>query len=280
MAFIGRMNELSVVRKKDHGVYLDGGDLGDILLPRKYVPKDCEIDDKIEVFIYRDSEDRLVTTTDRPYAMIGEFAFLTIVSVNKVGAFADWGLPKDLLIPFSEQQMRMEEGKAYIVRLYMDRHSNRIVATSKIDSFLDLKDHDYKEGEEIEILTSYKTDLGRKVIIHDAHWGFIHEDDIFGDLQRGQKIKAFIKKLRPDGKIDVCLQKPGYEKVTDFSRVILDTIERHGGMLRVTDKSSPAEISKLFGVSKKTFKKAIGALYKKRLITIEENLIKLKTHTE
>ena len=275
MADIGVLNNLKVVKEVDFGVYLDGGEHGEILLPRRYVPANCKVDDNIRVFIYLDSEDRLIATTERPYAMAGDFALLKVVAVNSVGAFLDWGLPKDLLVPFSEQRPLMEKGKSYIVRVYVDKQSNRITATTRLDRYLDNDPCNFHAGQEVELLICNQTDIGYKAIINGTHWGVLYSNEVFQSLRRGQKTEGYIKKVRDDNKIDLCLQKPGYEKVGDVTETILNVLKKKGGSLPVTDKSSPEIIYKLFGVSKKTYKKAIGAIYRKRLITIENNGIKL-----
>ena len=213
-----------------------------------------------------DSEDRLTATTQQPYAMVDQFANLRVVAVTAIGAFLDWGMPKDLLVPFREQKIKMREGQSYIVRIYFDRASGRLAASSKLDRFLDKSDADYETGEKVDLLICAKTDLGYKAIINEAHWGVVFHNEVFSPLERGQRIEGFIKQLRPDGKIDLCLQKPGYEKVTDLTAVILRYLEKQGGFMPITGKSSPEEIYKRFGVSKKTYKQAIGALYKKRKI--------------
>lgn len=275
MAEIGRLNELRVVKEVGFGVYLDGGDLGEILLPLRYVPEDCKVDDMLEVFIYLDSEDRIIATTEKPFAMVNDFALLKVVAVNSAGAFLDWGLPKDLLVPYSEQRPVMKEGESYVVRIYLDLNSNRLAASSKLDKFLHDEPGDLKPGQEVDLLICEQTDLGWKAIINNSHWGVLYDNEIFQPLNKGQKIKGFIKKIRDDKKIDLCLQKPGYEKVDDISEAIITALKEQGGFIPVTDKSSPEIIYKMFGISKKTYKKAIGAIYKKKVITIENDGIKL-----
>ncbi|RKX45231.1 MAG: GntR family transcriptional regulator [Verrucomicrobia bacterium] len=266
MVEIGKMNTLQVLRSTDFGLFLDGGELGDVLLPKRYVSSEWKPGDSVEVFIMLDSEDRLTATTQKPYAMVDEFANLRVVSVTGIGAFLDWGLPKDLLVPFREQKIKMREGQSYMVRIYLDHASNRLVASSKLDKFLDKTAAAYEATEKVDLLICAKTDLGYKTIINGAHWGVIFHNEVFQSLERGQRIEGFIKQIRDDGKIDLCLHKPGYEKVTDLTEVILNHIKQQGGCMPITGKSSPEEIYELFGVSKKTYKQAIGALYKKRLI--------------
>lgn len=275
MVGIGKINTLKVLRSSDFGVFLDGGELGDVLLPKRYVSSNLKPDDSIEVFIMLDSEDRLTATTQKPYAMVDEFANLRVVSVTGIGAFLDWGLPKDLFVPFREQKIKMHEGQSYMVRIYLDRASNRLAASSKLDKFIDKTESTYEAAEKVELLICAKTDLGYKAIINGAHWGVIFHNEAFLPLERGQRIEGFIKQVRDDGKIDLCLQKPGYEKVTDLTDVILNHIKEQGGFMPITGKSSPDEIYALFGVSKKTYKQAIGALYKKRLIEFTDAGTKL-----
>lgn len=275
MAEIGKMNTLPVLRTSDFGLFLDGGELGDILLPRRYVPDNLNPGDTVEVFVLLDSEDRLTATTLKPYAMVDEFAHLRVVSVTGIGAFLDWGMPKDLLVPFREQKIKMREGESYMVRIYLDRTSGRLAASAKLDKFLDKTAPAYETGEQVDLLVCAKTDLGYKAIVNGSHWGVIFHNEVFKPLSRGQKVAGFIKQVREDGKIDLCLHKPGYEKVTELTDVILDHIKKQGGFMPITDKNSAEEIHALFGVSKKTYKKAIGALYKKRLIDFADNGTKL-----
>ncbi|GAX61305.1 nucleic acid binding protein [Candidatus Scalindua japonica] len=275
MAKIGVFNNLRVVKEVAFGVYLDGGEHEEILLPNRYVPDNCKVGDNIRVFIYLDSEDRFIATTERPYAMVGDFALLKVVAVESVGAFLDWGLPKDLLVPFSEQFPIMEKGKSYIVKIYVDKKSNRIAATTRLDRYLDNIPGNFNAGQEVELLICNQTDIGYKAIINGTHWGVLYSNEVFQTLKSGQKIKGYIKKVRDDNKIDLSLHKPGYEKVDDVTETILTVLKEQGGYIPVTDKSSPETIYKLFGVSKKTYKKAIGAIYKKKLITIENDGIKL-----
>jgi predicted RNA-binding protein (virulence factor B family) len=275
MLDVGKMNTLAVLRSTEHGVFLDGGDMGDVLLPKRYVTDELKAADNVEVFIMLDSEDRLTATTLKPYAMVDEFANLRVVSVTGVGAFLDWGMPKDLLVPFREQKIKMREGELYLVRIYFDRTSGRLAATSKLDKFLDKNEAPFETGEKVDLLIGAKTDLGYKAIINGTHWGVIFHNEVFQPMERGRRTEGFIKQVRPDGKIDLCLQKPGYEKVTDLTEEIILYLKKQSGFMSVTGKSSPEEIYRLFGVSKKTYKQAIGALYKKRLITFENNGTKL-----
>jgi len=275
MADIGKLNTLRVVKEVDFGLYLDGGEHGEILIPKRYVPEGTKPEDMLEVFIYLDSEDRIIATTEKPYIMIGEFAMLKVVSVTRMGAFLDWGLPKDILVPFREQKIDMEEGKYYIVTVYLDYDSKRLVASAKIEKFLDNVPADYQAGEEVDLLIVSSTDLGFNAIINNKHTGVLYKNEVFQPLRKGDKVKGYIKKIREDEKIDLILQKPGYQKVDDISMGIVDILKKHNGFLPITDKTDPDEIYKVFGVSKKTFKKAIGSLYKLRIISIEDDGIKL-----
>lgn len=269
MASIGRTNWLPVLRSTDIGLILDGGDLGEILMPSRYVSTGWKEGEPVEVFLMLDSEDRLTATTDKPLAMVGEFALLRVVAVTGIGAFLDWGLPKDLLVPFREQKMPLREGQSVIVRIYLDERSGRIAASAKLDRFLDRGRPDYQPGEKVNLLICSKTDLGFKAIINDRNWGVLFENEVFQPLEKGQRIEGYIKQVRFDGKIDLSLQKPGAKKIGTLSDLIMDYLKKQGGFMPVTDKSPPEEIYRLFGVSKKTYKRAIGGLYKKRLITFE-----------
>jgi predicted RNA-binding protein (virulence factor B family) len=234
------------------------------------------VDGEIEVFIYTDSEDRIIATTEKPYAMVGQFGAMKVVHVNKFGAFLDWGLMKDLFVPFREQKMKMVEGNTYVVFVYLDLDTDRVAASAKLDQFLDETPPPFEQGEEVEIIVAQRTDLGYKVIINETHWGLIFKNEIFGNIRIGDKRKAYIKNLREDDKIDVSLQKEGYDRIDSVSKTILQKIEDEGGYLALTDKSSPEEISSTFGISKKAFKKAIGALYKQRLIELDTHGIRKK----
>lgn len=275
MVELGKFNHLPVLRKVDFGVYLDADDLGEILLPGRYVPAGCEIGDILEVFLYRDSEDRLIATTERPLAQVGEFALLEAVAVNRMGAFLAWGLPKDLLVPFREQKHPMEKGKSYLVRIFLDRKTDRIVASAKIDKFLNQTTIDLEEGEKVDLIIANRTNIGYNAVINLKYIGVVFNEEIFQPLSEGQKIAGYIKKIRDDHKIDLSLQRPGYHKVPDLADKILEVIKSQGGEISISDKSEPEIIYQLFGVSKKTFKKVLGLLYKKRIIDISESGVKL-----
>ena len=275
MAKIGSYNTLKVVRKVHFGVYLDGKQHGEILLPSRYVPEQCSPGDTLKVFIYYDSEDRLIATTERPLAEVGSVARLKVDAVNAFGAFLDWGLPKHLLVPFSEQYPRMRRGGSYLVYIYLDKRSHRIVASSRLNRFLDTTPKDLKKDQRVSLIIGDRTDLGFKAVIDNRAWGVLYHTEVFQPLQPGQKIKGFVKQVRPDGKIDLYLQKPGYDKIGDISDHIIKKLQANNGFLAVTDASPPEHIYGLFGVSKKTYKKAIGALYKARRITLRQDGIAL-----
>lgn len=276
MSMIGQYAELRVAKLVDFGVFLEGEDEALILLPNRYVPAKTQIDDKIKVFIYRDSEDRIIATTLQPKATVGQFAVMKVKSVTRVGAFLDWGLAKDLLVPFSEQRDKLQVDQDYLVYVYLDEATGRIVATAKIDKVLRETEHDYKEGDEVKLLVGKRNDLGYQVLINDNALGIIYRNEVFGNLRMGDQRIGYIKKVRPDGKIDVSLQQQGYQnEVPKSGQMILDLLKEEEGFLPLNDKSSPEDIHYLLKMSKKNFKKSIGLLYKQRLITIEENGIYL-----
>lgn len=276
MIEIGRFNTLTVVKIVDFGIYLDGGERGEILMPKEYVPDNCFPDDEIKAFVYFDSEDRIIATTEVPYVQVGEFAFMKVVATSSVGAFLDWGLRKDLLVPFREQCDPMAEGKSYLVYAYVDKASDRIVASTKIDKYLDQVFPDYTPNQEVDILVARKTDLGYAVIVNNAHWGLIYDNEIFQRLKIGQRLKGYIKRVRDDEKIDVSLQPSGFAKIEGLAGEVLEKLKDYGGVLDISDKSDPEEIYNLFGCSKKNYKKALGTLLKQGLIVIGEKEIKLK----
>ncbi|MDA3895514.1 MAG: S1-like domain-containing RNA-binding protein [Desulfobacteraceae bacterium] len=275
MPEIGKINKLKAMRSVEPGVYLDGLELGDILLPTRYVPNNYHDGDMIDVFLYFDSEDRLIATTLRPYAMVGEAGWLEVVDVNNFGAFLDWGLAKDLLVPFREQQHRMEKGKSYMVFVYIDEKTHRITASSNLNKFLTSPPDAFAEGQSVDLILGESTELGYKTVIDNRAQGIIYHTEIFQELSNGQRVKGFIKKIRDDGKIDLSLQETGYGKVADISEQIIQKIAAHGGYIEITDKSSAELIYKMFGISKKNFKKAIGALYKAHRIVLEKEGIAL-----
>jgi predicted RNA-binding protein (virulence factor B family) len=275
MIQIGKINRLSIKGMRTDGVHLDGGELGDILLKGKSAAQKYQPGDKVEVFVYVDRDLRLLATTQKPYAMIGEFAKLMVVGTSSAGAFLGWGLEDDLFVPKGEQQSNMREGKSYVVFLFLSEKSNRITASSKLDKFLNQQPPRYAEGEEVDLLIYTETDLGYNAVVNSSHVGVIYENEVFQKLVIGQRLQGYIKKIREDLKIDLRLQQTGYQSVDDISQAIFNTIKGCGGMVGVTDKSPPEDIYDLFGVSKKVFKKAIGALYKKNLIILDTDGIKL-----
>ncbi|NPA44848.1 MAG: GntR family transcriptional regulator [Chlorobi bacterium] len=276
MIEIGNYNKLRVVKELDFGIYLDGGDAGEILMPKKYVPKNIKTDDEIEVFIYSDTEDRLIATTETPIAKVNEFAHLKVNEVNKYGAFLEWGIIKELLVPFREQKVNMEKGFSYIVYIYLDEDTNRLVASAKVNKFLSKETPPYEVNDEVKILIQRKTEIGYMAIIENKFGGLLYKNEVFKDIEIGDKLTAFVKKVRPDGKIDLALQKAGYEQIDSVAKNILKIIKDNDGFIGATDKSSPELIKAIFNISKKSFKKAVGALYKQRLIVIEEDGISLK----
>lgn len=273
---LGKYNTLEVVKEVDFGMYLDGGEEGEILLPSRYVPQDCKVGDELNVFIYLDNEERLVATTLTPLVQVGQFACLEVAWINQYGAFLNWGLMKDLFVPFREQKMKMQVGKKYVVHAHLDDESYRIVASAKVERYLSKEKAAYEPGQEVDILIWQKTDLGFKTIINNEYGGLLYENEIFQPLHTGMTMKAYVKQVREDGKIDLLLQKPGQAKVEDFSATLLDYIRKQGGRTTLNDKSLAEEIYVTFGVSKKTFKKAVGDLYKKHLVVLEEDEIKIR----
>lgn len=272
---LGKYNQLEVVKEVDFGVYLDGGDDGEILLPSRYVPEGCKPGDVLNVFIYLDNEERLIATTLQPKVQVGEFACLEVAWINEYGAFLDWGLMKDLFVPFREQKMKMQKGRSYVVHAHVDEESYRIMASAKVERYLSKEKPDYQPGKEVEIMIWQRTDLGYKAIVENQYSGLIYQGEIFKSLEPGMKLTAYIRQVREDGKIDLTLQKDGQKKVEDFSEVLLQFIKDQGGHTLLNDKSAAEDIYEAFGVSKKTFKKAVGDLYKKRLIVLEEGGIRL-----
>lgn len=269
------MNRLRVVSKARMGVYLDGKDLDEILLPTRYVPEGTEVDDFLDVFVCLDSEDRLVATTDKPLGMAGELAYLEIVAVNQFGAFADWGLPKDLLIPFGEQREGLDKGRRYIVYIYFDKVSGRLVGSTKVHKFINPKSARFKAGSRVDLIVANPFELGYNVIINRQFVGVIYHNEIFQPVGEGEKVKGFIKQLRPDGKIDVELQKSGLSARESLTEAILAQLREAGGFLPITDKSPPEEIYRRFKASKRAYKQAAGGLYKKRLISIDDDGLRL-----
>ena len=277
MALVGRYNSLQVVKHTDFGLYLDGGADGEILLPNRYIPKDIpsEDEDWLNVFVYLDSEDKLLATTEKPKVQVGEFASLKVVEVNSIWVFLDWGLPKDLLLPYSEEKRQLKAGEYCVVHVYLDKRTRRITATARLDRYLDKLPAKYEVGQQVDLLVAEETDMGFKAIINNAHWGLIHKNEVFKFLRSGKQEKGYIKELRSDGKIALSLQPIGAQLTSSLNAQILDKLRANQGTLAVSDKSDPQVISDLFGVSKGNFKKAIGALYKDGQIVIHADRIEL-----
>ena len=275
MVNIGQINTLVVVKKVDFGVYLDGKELGDILLPERYVPASCMLKDELDVFIYLDSEDLLIATTQTPKAMVGECAYLKVIEVNAVGAFLDWGLPKDLLVPYGEQQTPMEVGHSYVVTLYIDEASDRIAASSRLKKFVVDTSPYFKPQQQVELLICERTELGYKAIVNQAVIGLLFNSDVVKPVSYGERLEGYVKQVREDNKLDLCLQLVSREALDALSQEILAFIEAQGGVITLTDKSAPEDIAKQFGVSKSSYKKALGKLYQKRLVLIEKKSVSL-----
>lgn len=273
---IGKYNTLTIVTIADNGAYLDADDLGEILLPKRYIPENSMVGSQLKVFIYLDSSDRLIATTETPLGQVGEFVSLKVIQVNQTGAFLDWGLPKDLLVPFNQQKIRMEVGQYYLVRIFLDQLTERIAASSKLDKFIDVWPAQYNHGDKVALTIAAKTDLGFKAIVNDMHWGLLYDNEIFQPLRSGKKITAYIKRVREDGRLDLTLTRGGKRKVLDFSDKLLAHLADNDGFSPLHDKSSPELIQKTLGVSKKTFKATVGNLMKKGVISIEKDGIKLK----
>ena len=270
---LGRFNSMKIVKTVDFGLYLDGGEYGEILLPSRYVPEEFEIGEMLDVFLYLDMDERMIATTLTPYVQVGEFGYLEVAWINEFGAFLDWGLMKDLFVPFGEQKMKMQVGRKYIVHAHIDDASYRIVGSAKVDKFLSQEKASYEEGDEVDVLIWQKSDLGFKAIIDNKYSGLLYDNEIFQPLYTGMRLKAFIKQVRPDGKIDLILQESGRQHVLDFSDTLLSYIKENGGKTSFHDKSEAEDIYESFGVSKKVFKKAVGDLYRKRLIRLEPEQI-------
>ncbi len=274
MLNIGKINTLNVVKKQGANIYLAKGMSANVLLADKKPPENSQIGDTLDVFVYVDSEGHLAASTKIPLAQVDDIAWLKVVSLNYVGAFLDWGLPKDLLVPFSEQHHEMEVGKPYLVKLFLD-DKNRIAATTKIDRFIEDESINFELGQKVLLIIADKTELGVKAIVNHTHWGMLYQNELFKPVRKGQKTYGYIKQIREDGKIDLILQEPGYGKVISLTDKILIKLNKNNGVLMLSDKSPPDAIYAAFGVSKKVFKQAIGALYKKQLISIDKNGIKL-----
>jgi predicted RNA-binding protein (virulence factor B family) len=275
MALIGRPNRLPVLREASPGFYLDGGTHGDILLPGRYIPRGSSPGSTIEVFVYRDSEDRLVATTETPYAMVGEFAYLRVVSVNpRIGVFLDWGLEKDLLLPMRELASPVRVGERRVVRVALDARTDRVIASARLNRYLNLTPPTYTEGQPVHVLVTGETPLGYNAIIENAHRGLLYRSDLAGPLATGTEHDAYVRAVRADGKVDLALDRAGFHRIAPLTEQILTALEAAGGHLKLHDNSSPEEIRAEFGISKKAFKQAIGALYRAKRIVIEKTGIR------
>jgi len=274
MVNIGQYNTLKVVKEVDFGMYLDGG-TDEILLPKRYVPKDLKVDDELEVFIYHDNEGRLVATTAKPIATVGEIAMMEVADANDSGAFVKWGIMKDVFVPISQQERRMRPGDKRLVYLFIDQKTGRVTGTEKIDKYLSNYELSIKEGDSVTVLVYQKTEIGYKVIINSKHLGVLHYNEVFKELEVGDKANGFIKTIRPGNKIDVSLGSKGYARIPDEEQHILTLLQNNNGYLPYNDKSAPEDIYEFFGMSKKTFKMALGGLYKKRQIIFTQTGTKL-----
>lgn len=272
MINIGQINTLKVTKQADFGLFLDADDYGSVLLPNKFVPEGTNIGDDIDVMLYFDSDNQLSATTEKPLAQVGEWAMMHVVGVNNVGAFVDWGIDKkDLLIPFSNQRVPLNEGQNVLVYVYSDKASGRIVGTTKFNKLLDKTPANYEINQQVELLIAERTDLGFKAIINGEHWGVIFKSDVFGKLFVGKRLKGYIKGIREDGRINLSLQKVGVAKMDDLSEKVMHVLETKGGFLPLSDKSTPEAIFTVFRTSKGTFKKTIGGLYKQGKIRIDKD---------
>jgi len=275
MTQLGRYNRLRIVKRTEIGIFLDSDSYGEILLPRKYVQDSMQPGDEIEVFVYNDSEDRIIATTARPKAQVGECAYLKVVGSSKFGAFLDWGLPKDLLVPFSEQQKPMQKGYSYTAYLFVDESTDRIAASTRLEDYLSMDGSGFKPRQAVECLIYGKSDLGFKAVVDGSHLGQFFESETFRPLHYGESVKAYIKQVRKDGKIDLMLQLPSHLERDRLSDAIVEHLRQNDGISKMTDKSPPEDIYRTFGVSKASYKKALGKLYKQRSIAIDKHQIRL-----
>ena len=275
MLNIGNYNTLRIIKILSFGAYLDGGEGKEILLPTRYVPDGAQVGDDVEVFIYHDNEGRLIATTLHPKAVVGEFAFMQVKSVNTTGAFLDWGLMKDLLVPYKEQKLTMREGKWYLVYVRLDHVTGRIMASARIEKFLNNIPPKYKFNQEVDLLVADDTEIGYKVIVNNLHWGMVYHNQVFQRLEKGEHLKGYVKEIREDDKLDISLAPLGYQKVDGIAQTILQALQMQNGFLPVHDKSDPEVIYSLFRCSKKAFKQAIGALYRQHRIALEPDGIRL-----
>ena len=275
MIKIGEYSKLTIIRERDQGIYLADQDGDEVLLPNRYVPESFMIHDELEVFVYLDNEERPVATTDRPHISVNEFALLRCNQINKYGAFLDMGLVKELFCPFKEQAFKMKAGQWYLVYCYLDEETNRLVASSKTKRFLDNSELTVKKFDEVDVIISHPSEIGMNVIVNKIHAGLIHKNDIYTELSIGDTLKGVVKKVRPDNKLDIVLSQIGYKSIEPNADLILKELNDNSGFLNLTDKSSPEDIKDMLKMSKKSFKKAIGNLYKQKLISIKDDGIYL-----
>ena len=275
MIKIGEYSKLKIIRERDQGIYLADQDGDEVLLPNRYVPESFMIHDELEVFVYLDNEERPVATTDRPHISVNEFALLRCNQINKYGAFLDMGLVKELFCPFKEQAFKMKAGQWYLVYCYLDEETNRLVASSKTKRFLDNSELTVKKFDEVDVIISHPSEIGMNVIVNKIHAGLIHKNDIYTELSIGDTLKGVVKKVRPDNKLDIVLSQIGYKSIEPNADLILKELNDNSGFLNLTDKSSPEDIKEMLKMSKKSFKKAIGNLYKQKLISIKDDGIYL-----
>ncbi|MDG1495794.1 MAG: S1-like domain-containing RNA-binding protein [Porticoccaceae bacterium] len=275
MAQVGRFNKLEVIKEVDFGVYLDGGELDSILLPQRYVPEDCEIGDWVDVFLYFDSEDLLIATTEKPRVEVGRCEMLKVIDINNAGAFMDWGLPKDLLVPYSEQLKPMEVGYSYVVYVFHDQDSDRIAASTRLQDYLAEESVWIKPRQAVDLLIAGRTDLGYKAVVNDQYLGLIFRDDAFRSLKVGERLPGFIKGIRSDGKIDLVISQGTLQGDHDLGEQIIEGLRATGGVSTLTDKSAPDEIYRAFKVSKKKYKQALGSLYRSKRILLSAEKIQL-----
>jgi predicted RNA-binding protein (virulence factor B family) len=273
---LGKTNILTIVRQTDNGYYLEDKEGNEVLLPNSYILEDMEIEDVVEVFVYKDSEERIIATTIKPFAEANEFAVLTCKQVDGVGAFMDWGLQKDLFVPFAEQPYEMEVGKSYLVWILEDEVTSRLMGSAKENDFLFFDDIDVSEGDEVDLLLYKETELGMNAVVNNLYKGLIFKSDIHRKLTPGEKVKGYVKKVRADGKLDLTLVKLGYKKsIDDITKAILDLARAGDGVITLTDKSTPQEISDALGISKKAYKRGLGALYKSKQLEFNGPYIQL-----
>ncbi|WP_223034242.1 CvfB family protein [Hanstruepera marina] len=275
MIKIGEYNTLTILRETDPGLFLADEEDNEVLLPNRYVPDEFKIWDKIEVFVYLDNDERLVAVTDKPYIKRGDFALLRCNAVTKMGAFLDWGMLKELFCPFKEQAFKMKKGGWYLVYCYLDEKSERLVASSKTNRFLDNKELTVEQFEEVDLIVSHPSEIGMNVIVNKKHLGLIYNDNIFQDISVGDRLKGVVKKIRPGNKLDIALGQVGYRNIEPNAELIMKELEDNSGYLNLSDKSDPEDIKRILQMSKKSFKKAIGTLYKQKLIRIEPDGIYL-----